>query len=90
MAGKLPRIFFEHFTGTSFAAKRDGRLAGFLAWFISQSRPDEAYIHFAARTCLGQCDSCQATQPREQNALIWRGRMGHGHTPIREQADRRA
>ncbi len=46
MAGKLPRLFFEHFTDTSFAAERDGRLAGFLAGFISQSRPDEGYIHF--------------------------------------------
>jgi len=46
MAGKLPRLFFEHFTDTSFAAERDGRLAGFLAGFVSQSRPGEAYIHF--------------------------------------------
>jgi GNAT superfamily N-acetyltransferase len=45
-AGTLPRLFFEHFTGTSFAAERDGSLAGFLAGFISQSRPGEAYIHF--------------------------------------------
>ena len=30
MADKLPRLFFEHFTDTSFAAERDGRLAGFL------------------------------------------------------------
>ena len=29
MAGMLPRLFFEHFTDTSFAAERDGRLAGF-------------------------------------------------------------
>jgi GNAT superfamily N-acetyltransferase len=46
VAGKLPRLFFEHFTDTSFAADRDGRLAGFLAGFVSQSRPGEAYIHF--------------------------------------------
>jgi GNAT superfamily N-acetyltransferase len=46
MAEQLPRLFFEHFTDTSFAADRDGRLAGFLAGFISQSRPGEAYIHF--------------------------------------------
>jgi ribosomal protein S18 acetylase RimI-like enzyme len=46
MADKLPRLFFEHFTDTSFAAERDGTLAGFLAGFISQSRPGEAYIHF--------------------------------------------
>ena len=42
MADKLPRLFFEHFTGTSFAAERAGNLAGFLAGFISQSRPGEA------------------------------------------------
>src|ERR1700683_1455824 len=46
MADKLPRLFFEHFADTSFAAERDGRLAGFLAGFISQSRPGEDYIHF--------------------------------------------
>jgi hypothetical protein len=33
MADKLPRLFFEHFTDTSFAAEHDGRLAGFLAGF---------------------------------------------------------
>ncbi len=46
MADMLPRLFFEHFTDTSFAAERDGDLAGFLIGFISQSRPGEAYIHF--------------------------------------------
>jgi predicted GNAT superfamily acetyltransferase len=46
MADKLPRLFFEHFTDTSFAAERDGELAGFLIGFVSQSRPGEAYIHF--------------------------------------------
>jgi GNAT superfamily N-acetyltransferase len=46
MAEMLPRLFFEHFTGTSFAAECDGELAGFLVGFVSQSRPGEAYIHF--------------------------------------------
>ena len=46
MAGMLPRLFFEHFTGTSFVAECDGELAGFLVGFVSQSRPGEAYIHF--------------------------------------------
>jgi GNAT superfamily N-acetyltransferase len=46
MADMLPRLFFEHFTDTSFAAERDGELAGFLVGFRSQSRPGEAYIHF--------------------------------------------
>src|SRR5215472_12531745 len=46
MADMLPRLFFEHFTDTCFAAERDGELAGFLVGFLSQSRPAEAYIHF--------------------------------------------
>jgi GNAT superfamily N-acetyltransferase len=46
MADMLPRLFFEHFTDTSFAAERDGELAGFLVGLLSQSRPGEAYIHF--------------------------------------------
>ena len=46
MADKLPRLFFEHFADTSFAAERDGQLVGFLVGFISQSRSGEAYIHF--------------------------------------------
>jgi ribosomal protein S18 acetylase RimI-like enzyme len=46
MADMLPRLFFEHFTDTCFAAERDGELVGFLVGFTSQSRPGEAYIHF--------------------------------------------
>ena len=46
MAPMLPRLFFDHFTGTSFAADRDDTLAGFLVGFVSPSRPGEAYIHF--------------------------------------------
>jgi ribosomal protein S18 acetylase RimI-like enzyme len=46
MADMLPRLFFEHFTDTSFAAERDGDLVGFLVGLRSQSRPGEAYIHF--------------------------------------------
>jgi ribosomal protein S18 acetylase RimI-like enzyme len=46
MASMLPRMFFEHFADTSYAAEVDGSLAGFLVGFCSQSRPGEAYIHF--------------------------------------------
>jgi predicted GNAT superfamily acetyltransferase len=46
MADMLPHLFFEHFTDTSFAAERDGELAGFLVGFRSQSHPGQAYIHF--------------------------------------------
>ena len=47
MADMLPRLFFQHFTGTSFVAEDDGSPVGFLVGFVSQSRRREAYIHFA-------------------------------------------
>jgi ribosomal protein S18 acetylase RimI-like enzyme len=46
MADQLPRLFFEHFADTSFAAERDGELIGFVVGFVSQSHPTESYIHF--------------------------------------------
>jgi len=47
MAPMLPQLFFLHFEGTSFVAEDDeGELAGFLVGFLSQTNPDEAYIHF--------------------------------------------
>jgi predicted GNAT superfamily acetyltransferase len=42
----LPRVFLDHFHATSFAAERDGDLAGFLVGFLSPSLPDAAYIQF--------------------------------------------
>lgn len=45
----LPRLWFQHFVGTSWVAETaDRRLAGFLVGFISPDRPDEAYIHMVA------------------------------------------
>jgi len=46
MSHLLPRIFFTHFLPTSFAIEEDGRVIGFLAGFVSQTYPDQAYIHF--------------------------------------------
>jgi ribosomal protein S18 acetylase RimI-like enzyme len=47
MAPMLPKLFFLHFEGTSFVADdEDGQLAGFLIGFLSQTVPEEAYIHF--------------------------------------------
>src|SRR5581483_5229107 len=46
MAPMLPKLFFVHFEGTSFVAEDGGSLAGFLCGFLSQTAPDEAYIHF--------------------------------------------
>lgn len=45
----LPRMWFQHFTGTSLIAETaDGRLAGFLVGFVSPDRPGEAYVSLMA------------------------------------------
>jgi ribosomal protein S18 acetylase RimI-like enzyme len=42
----LPRLWFQHFAGTSWIAEDDrGRLAGFIVGFISPDRLDEAFVH---------------------------------------------
>ena len=46
MAGLLPRLFFAHFQGTSFAIDDDRQLIAFLIGFVSQTNPRQAYIHF--------------------------------------------
>ena len=42
----LQRLFFEHFSDTSFVAEESGRLLAFLIGFRSQAHPHVAYIHF--------------------------------------------
>ena len=42
----LPRLFFTHFRDTSFVAEENGELAGFLCGFLSQTYPEQAYVHF--------------------------------------------
>ncbi|MEP9409566.1 GNAT family N-acetyltransferase [Peribacillus frigoritolerans] len=46
MSDMLPKLFFDHFTNTSFIAEKEGNIVGFLIGILSQSQPDEAYIHF--------------------------------------------
>jgi ribosomal protein S18 acetylase RimI-like enzyme len=47
MRDMLPRLFFTHFRDTSFVAEEDdGGLAGFLCGFLSQTYPEQAYVHF--------------------------------------------
>ena len=47
MAPMLPKLFFLHFEGTSFVADDgEGRLAGFLVGFLSQTDSTDAYVHF--------------------------------------------
>lgn len=48
LAWLAQRLFFEHFADTSLIAEDDSGLAGFLIGLLSQSRPDEAYIHMVA------------------------------------------
>ena len=66
----LPRLWFQHFTGTSWIAEdAEGRPVGFLVGFVSPDRPDEAYIHMIGtspnhrrrRTRLGPCTSASST-----------------------------
>ena len=42
----MPRLWLQHFAGTSLAAEREGRLVGFMIAFFSSDRDDEGYIHF--------------------------------------------
>lgn len=43
----LPKLFFNHFNDSSFIVEENNSLVGFLVGFFSQSRPEEAYIHFS-------------------------------------------
>ena len=46
MADMLPKLFFVHFQDTSFVVEHEGRIAAFLCGFLSQTFPEQAYIHF--------------------------------------------
>jgi GNAT superfamily N-acetyltransferase len=46
MSDMLPRLFFTHFSETSFIAELDGKTIGFLIGFLSPSYSEKAYIHF--------------------------------------------
>ena len=46
MRTSLPRLWFRHFSGTSWVAETpDGRLMGFLVGFVSPDTPSEAVLH---------------------------------------------
>jgi GNAT superfamily N-acetyltransferase len=46
MAARLSHVFFSHFAPTSFVLETDAELVGFLLGFLSQTHPEEAYVHF--------------------------------------------
>ena len=43
----LPKLFLIHFCNTSFVIEKKDRLIAFLIGFLSPSRANEGYIHFA-------------------------------------------
>lgn len=46
MRALLPRLWFEHFAGTSWIAEDDDRrVVGFLVAFLSPDQPGTAYVH---------------------------------------------
>jgi ribosomal protein S18 acetylase RimI-like enzyme len=49
MRALLPRLWFQHFTGTSWLLEAPNRrLAGFIVAFISQDDPSTGYVHMVA------------------------------------------
>lgn len=46
MSDMLPKLFFDHFSNTSFIVEKEGEMIGFLIGFFSQVHSKEAYIHF--------------------------------------------
>ena len=48
VADMLPRLFFIHFSDTSYVVEDEGVVVAFLVGLFSQSRRGEAYIHFIA------------------------------------------
>lgn len=43
----VPRLFLEHFSGTSFILENNKELIGFLIGFLSPDKKGEGYIHFS-------------------------------------------
>jgi len=46
IADMLPKLFFQHFQDTSFVVVENGQIVAFLIGFVSQTNPEQAYIHF--------------------------------------------
>ena len=82
----LPRLWLQHFTGTSWLAETDdGRLAGFLVGFLSPDQADVAYCRLIAtnpnlrKRGLGRAlyerffDDARAGGRRRVRAITWPG-----------------
>lgn len=86
LAVLLPRLWLQHFTGTSWIAETSGgTLAGFLVGFVSPDHPEVGYIHMVAanpnlrRRGIGRrlyarfIDDVRARGVREVRAITWAG-----------------
>ena len=86
MRSLLPRLWFRHFSGTSWIAEDEtGQLAGFLVGFISPDHPEVAYAHMIAtnpnhrRRGIGRAlyeqffHDALAAGAREVDAITWAG-----------------
>lgn len=82
----LPRLWLQHFTGTSWLAEtEDGQLAGFLVGFHSPDKPEVAYCRLIAsnpglrRRGIGRAlyerffDDARGTGRHEVRAITWPG-----------------
>ena len=85
----LPRLWLQHFTGTSWLAETvDGRLAGFLVGFLSPDQSSVAYCRLVATNPnlrhrgLGRAlyerffADARAGGRREVRAITWPGNRG--------------
>ena len=86
MRALLPRLWFQHFAGTSWIAEAaDGRLEGFVVAFISQDDPTSGYVHMIAadpnhrRAGIGRAlyqrvfEDLAARGVRRVTAITWPG-----------------
>jgi ribosomal protein S18 acetylase RimI-like enzyme len=46
LTAMLPRLFLNHFHDTVLVLEKENDLIGFLVGLLSQSKKDEAYVHF--------------------------------------------
>jgi ribosomal protein S18 acetylase RimI-like enzyme len=82
----LPRLWFQHFTGTSWLVEdAAGSAIGFLVGFISPDHPDQAYVHMLATSPnhrgagLGRAlyerfvEDMEARGVRRVTAITWPG-----------------
>lgn len=74
----LPRLWFQHFTGTSWVVEdANGAIVGFLVGFISPDHPDIAYIHMVA------------TSPNHRGAGLGRALYERFFADVRSRGARR-